>query len=44
MVYFEHLKANWKVSLKCLKIIIHESYDCFAHFIHGLIPIIKIKH
>jgi len=35
--YFEHLKANWKVSL-------HSLGDMLIHFIHGLLPFIEIKH
>ena len=37
MSYFEHLRKNWNVGF-------HALGDFFAHFIHGLIPIIKIKH
>lgn len=35
--YFVHLCANWNVAF-------HALADFFAHFIHGLIPLIKIKH
>ena len=35
--YMEHLFANWHVALHALK-------DAFAHFVHGLIPAIKIQH
>jgi hypothetical protein len=35
--YFNHLVINWKVTL-------HSLSDALIHFIHGLIPIIKIKH
>ena len=37
MNYFKHLCMNWKVAF-------HALTDFFAHFIHGLIPCIKIKH
>ena len=37
MRYFKHLFKNWKVSA-------HAMGDSFAHFIHGLLPFIKIKH
>lgn len=37
MNYFEHLKLNWIVAGHALK-------DAFAHFVHGIIPEIKIKH
>lgn len=37
MKYIKHLQANWKVALHSLK-------DFNAHFIHGIIPAIKIKH
>lgn len=37
MNYFSHLKMNWCVAF-------HALTDFFAHFIHGLIPAIKIKH
>lgn len=35
--YFNHLFANWNVA-------IHSLGDVFIHFIHGLIPLIEIKH
>ena len=37
MTYMQHLIKNWKVAF-------HALYDFFAHFVHGLIPYIKIKH
>ena len=37
MTYFKHLAKNWRVSA-------HATKDAFAHFIHGLLPFIKIKH
>lgn len=37
MSYIEHLMLNWKVAAHALK-------DFWAHFIHGLVPCIKIKH
>lgn len=37
MSYIEHLAANWRVA-------IHALWDFLAHFIHGLIPFIKIRH
>lgn len=37
MTYFEHLKANWRVAA-------HAQRDVVAHFVHGLLPCIKIKH
>ena len=37
MNYFEHIVKNWKVAG-------HALGDFFAHFIHGLLPFIKIKH
>ncbi len=37
MNYFEHLRLNWRVAF-------HAMFDFFAHFIHGLIPCIKIRH
>jgi hypothetical protein len=37
MHYLKHLIKNWKVSL-------HSLGDMLIHFIHGLLPIIKIKH
>jgi|GEM_PF-3102010 len=37
MKYMAHLIDNWCVAL-------HALGDCFAHFIHGLFPPIKIKH
>jgi len=36
-MYFSHMKINWHVAL-------HALGDFFAHFIHGLLPFIKIKH
>lgn len=35
--YFYHLYKNWCVAF-------HALLDFFAHFIHGLLPFIKIKH
>lgn len=35
--YFYHLYKNWCVAF-------HALWDFFAHFIHGLLPFIKIKH
>lgn len=35
--YAKHLMANWRVAA-------HAQKDVFAHFIHGLIPAIKIRH
>ena len=37
MTYTQHLIKNWKVAF-------HALHDFFAHFIHGLIPAIKIQH
>ena len=37
MTYTQHLIENWKVAF-------HALHDFFAHFIHGLIPAIKIRH
>jgi hypothetical protein len=37
MTYTQHLIKNWKVAF-------HALHDFFAHFIHGLIPAIKIRH
>ena len=37
MSYFEHLRKNWYVAF-------HALTDFFAHFIHGLLPFIKIRH
>lgn len=37
MGYFTHLMANWRVSLHALR-------DVIAHFIHGILPFVKIKH
>jgi len=37
MNYFKHLYTNWIVAGHALK-------DFGCHFVHGLIPIIKIKH
>lgn len=37
MSYIEHLAANWRVAA-------HALWDFWAHFIHGLIPFIKISH
>jgi hypothetical protein len=37
MNYFEHLIANWKVSLRCLALFIF-------HFVHGLIPCKYTEH
>lgn len=37
MTYIQHLIKNWKVAF-------HALHDFFAHFIHGLIPCIKIRH
>lgn len=37
MNYLKHLYKNWQVAGHCI-------YDFIAHFIHGLIPAIKIKH
>ena len=37
MNYFQHLKLNWIVAGHALK-------DAFVHFVHGIIPGIKIKH
>ncbi len=37
MGYIEHLVANWRVAA-------HALWDFWAHFIHGLIPFIKIRH
>ena len=37
MNYFKHLWMNWRVAG-------HALTDFFAHFVHGLIPYIKIKH
>ncbi len=37
MTYFEHLKANWKVSLKGLVL-------SMFHFTHGLIPVKVTSH
>lgn len=37
MTYTQHLIKNWQVAF-------HALYDFFAHFIHGLIPCIKIRH
>ena len=35
--YIKHLIKNWRVSAHALK-------DSFAHFVHGLLPFVKIKH
>lgn len=35
--YIKHLIKNWRVSAHALK-------DSLAHFIHGLLPFVKIKH
>jgi len=35
--YINHLKKNWRVAAHALS-------DCFCHFVHGLIPIVEIKH
>ena len=35
--YTQHLIKNWQVAF-------HALHDFFAHFIHGLIPAIKIRH
>jgi hypothetical protein len=35
--YFIHLIKNWKVAF-------HALGDFLAHFIHGLLPFINIKH
>jgi hypothetical protein len=35
--YLKHMKANWKVAF-------HSLGDFTIHFLHGLLPIIKIKH
>lgn len=37
MTYTQHLIKNWQVAF-------HALHDFFAHFIHGLIPAIKIRH
>ena len=37
MTYTRHLIKNWQVAF-------HALHDFFAHFIHGLIPAIKIRH
>ena len=37
MTYTQHLIKNWKVAF-------HALHDFFAHFVHGLIPCIKIRH
>ena len=37
MTYTQHLIKNWKVAF-------HALHDFFAHFIHGLIPVIKIRY
>lgn len=37
MTYMQHLIKNWQVAF-------HALHDFFAHFIHGLIPAIKIRH
>ena len=37
MTYTQHLIKNWQVAF-------HALHDFFAHFIHGLIPVIKIRH
>lgn len=37
MNYIKHLIKNWKVAQ-------HALFDFIVHFIHGLIPVIKIKH
>jgi hypothetical protein len=37
MNYIKHLIKNWKVAK-------HSLFDFWIHFIHGLIPIIKIEH
>jgi hypothetical protein len=36
-MYFRHLKINWCVAL-------HALVDFMSHFVHGLVPFIKIKH
>lgn len=35
--YFYHLYKNWRVAF-------HALTDFFAHFVHGLLPFIKVKH
>lgn len=35
--YFQHLIKNWQVAGHCI-------VDFIAHFIHGLMPAIKVKH
>jgi hypothetical protein len=44
MGYFEHLKANWAVAGRSLIDMFHDIWDVFAHFTHGLLPFIKIRH
>ena len=35
--YTKHLLKNWYIAGHALK-------DCFCHLIHGLVPVVKIKH
>ncbi len=37
MNYIQHLFLNWKVAAHAFK-------DIFTHFIHGILPFVKIKH
>ena len=37
MGYLKHLIRNWRVACHAIK-------DVFAHFIHGILPFIKIRH
>ncbi len=37
MSYFAHLKANWKVAVKCLAL-------STFHFIHGIVPCKYTEH
>lgn len=37
MSYFQHLLKNWYVARRAFK-------DFVCHLVHGLVPLIKIKH